>query len=289
VIIEGRKIARSFWGQAWCQHLEQFSDFENRLPRGRAYVRNGSVCHLEIAAGSIDARVSGSELYKVNIEIKKLPPNKWQQVKERCAGKIGSLLELLQGKLSESVMSVVTHREEGLFPHPREISLKCSCPDWADMCKHVAAVMYGVGARLDEKPDLLFLLRGVDHQELICAGTQAMTSTLTEPIPAAAGRILADDKLAEVFGIEMAGAGDEQPVKDAVPETSTGKDVARLRKKFKLSKTDFARLVGVSSLTISKWEKTKGPLALQARTRQALGSVSALTIEQARQRVFTHR
>jgi uncharacterized Zn finger protein len=160
VEIAGRKIAQSFWGQAWCDHLEKFSDYANRLPRGRTYVRNGSVCHLEIAEGAVKAMVSGSELYNVNIEIKKLPDKKWASVKKRCAGQIASLLELLQGKLSKSVMAVVTDRDQGLFPHPGEISLHCSCPDWAVMCKHVAAVLYGVGARLDDKPDLLFLLRG---------------------------------------------------------------------------------------------------------------------------------
>src|SRR5271170_4837892 len=137
VEIVGRKIARTFWGDSWCKHLESFSDYENRLPRGRTYVRNGSVCHLEIATGEIKAIVSGSELYDVKITIRKLPEKKWSSVKERCSGQIGSLLELLAGKLSNSVMSVVTNRQEGLFPLPAEISMDCSCPDWAVMCKHV--------------------------------------------------------------------------------------------------------------------------------------------------------
>jgi len=176
VDLEGRKIARTFWGEAWCDHLESFSDYENRLPRGRTYVRNGSVCHLDIAKGEVNAIVSGSELYKVKIAIKTLPQKKWIDVKDRCAGQVGSLLELLQGKLSKSVMAVVTNRNKGLFPLPREISLKCNCPDWAAMCKHVAAVLYGVGARLDMKPELLFLLRGVDHEELISTDAGAMAA-----------------------------------------------------------------------------------------------------------------
>src|SRR5271157_3105129 len=125
VTIEGRKIARSFWGEAWCDHIESFSDFENRLPRGSTYVRNGSVCHLAVAKGAIEAKVSGSELYTVRINIKTLPPKKWNTLKSRCSGQIGSLLELLQGKLSDHVMEVVTDRQEGLFPLPKEISLKC--------------------------------------------------------------------------------------------------------------------------------------------------------------------
>jgi len=199
VEIEGRKIVRTFWGEAWCDHLESFSDYENRLPRGRTYVRNGSVCHLDIAKGKVKAMVSGSELYKVNVAIKTLPRKKWKGVKSRCAGQIGSLLELLQGRLSKNVMTVVTDRNKGLFPLPGEISLKCSCPDWAVMCKHVAAALYGVGARLDEEPELLFLLRGVDHEELISAevGVAAVVETK------GGRRRIADDALADVFGIEM--------------------------------------------------------------------------------------
>jgi uncharacterized Zn finger protein/DNA-binding XRE family transcriptional regulator len=200
VEIDGRKIVRTFWGAAWCDHLESFSDYENRLPRGRTYIRNGSVCHLDIAKGKITAMVSGSRLYTVKVAIKPLSSKKWKDVKERCAGQIGSLLELLQGRLSQNVMSVVTDRKNGLFPLSGEIGLHCSCPDWAVMCKHVAAALYGVGARLDEQPELLFLLRGVDHEELIS----------TEVGVAAAGGIkggrkhIPDDELADVFGIEMA-------------------------------------------------------------------------------------
>lgn len=200
VHIEGRKIARTFWGEAWCDHIESFSDYENRLPRGRTYIRNGSVYHLDIAQGEVNAMVSGSESYTVKISVKRLPDKKWKEVKNRCAGQIGSILELLQGRLSKNVMSVVTHRTEGLFPLPEEISLKCSCPDWAVMCKHVAAALYGVGARLDEQPELLFLLRGVDHEELIGAQVEvAAAATVAE----AGRRRIADDALADVFGIEM--------------------------------------------------------------------------------------
>lgn len=201
VEIEGRQIARSFWGQAWCDHLEKFSDYENRLPRGRAYVRNGLVCHLEIAEGAVKAMVSGSDLYHVNIEIKKLPGKKWGQVKNRCAGQIGSLLELLQGMLSKSVMTVVTDRDNGLFPHPGEITLRCTCPDWAVMCKHVAAVLYGVGARLDEKPELLFLLRGVDHEELISA--EAGIAAVSSASQADGHMRIAESEVSHLFGIEM--------------------------------------------------------------------------------------
>ena len=200
VEIEGRKIAQTFWGEAWCEHLESFSDYENRLPRGRTYVRNGSVCHLDIARGEIHAMVCGSDLYTVKISIRTLARKKWEDVKKRCAGQIGSLLELLQGRLSRNVMSVVTDRARGLFPLPGEISLQCSCPDWAVMCKHVAAVLYGVGARLDDAPELLFLLRGVDHEELISAEVGV---AVAGPEARGGRRRIAENALADVFGIEM--------------------------------------------------------------------------------------
>ena len=207
--IEGRKIAKTFWGEAWCDHLESFSDFENRLPRGRTYVRNGSVCHLAMAKGKIEAKVSGSEIYNLRIRIKTLPAKKWNTLKQRCAGQIGSLLELLRGKLSDNVMEVVTDRKNGLFPLPGEISFDCDCPDWAVMCKHVAAVLYGAGARLDEKPELLFKLRGVKHEELIDTDADVAVSAATT---SGKSKRLAAGDLSDVFGIDIdAGNSEESP------------------------------------------------------------------------------
>ncbi|MHB1530389.1 MAG: SWIM zinc finger family protein [Acidiferrobacteraceae bacterium] len=197
--IEGQKIARTFWGQAWCKHLEGFSDYANRLPRGRTYVRNGSVCHLAISKGKIEALVSGSALYQVTIGITPLPSGTWNEVRTQCAGQIGSLLELLQGRFSDHVMAIVTDRATGLFPQPREIKLSCDCPDWAVMCKHVAAVLYGVGARLDHQPELLFLLRNVDHEALIATELDVHTATRER----GKRRRLATQDLAGVFGVEL--------------------------------------------------------------------------------------
>lgn len=203
VRIAGRQIASTFWGRAWCEHLEKFSDYENRLPRGRTYVRNGSVCHLEIGKGRVAAKVSGSDIYDIEIKIKALPKDKWARVRDQCAGQIGSLLELLRGRFSEQVMTVVTHKDDGLFPCPGEISLDCSCPDWADMCKHVAAVLYGVGARLDQSPELLFILRGVDHADLV---TENVARQVVAKARKTDRRRLDESKLGEVFGIDLAPA-----------------------------------------------------------------------------------
>jgi len=203
VHIEGRSIASTFWGQAWCENLEGYSDFSNRLPRGRTYVRNGSVVDLKIEKGRIKALVSGSELYEIQIDIAAHPKKNWLALKEKCAGKIGTVVELLQGKLSKAVMEMVTDRDQGLFPKPKEIKMRCSCPDYAGMCKHVAATMYGVGNRLDSSPELLFVLRTVDHMELI---DQAIPAA---PIKAATGAAtIAADDLEAIFDIEIGDAPD---------------------------------------------------------------------------------
>ncbi len=173
VQIEGRKIAASFWGAAWCDHLESYSDFENRLPRGRTYVRNGSVIDLQILNGTVKAFVSGSEVYHVSVEINTLGRRSWKRIKDECSESIGSLIDLLQGRFDTAIMERLIDRETGLFPKPKEIKITCSCPDWAGLCKHAAAALYGVGARLDASPELLFTLRGVDHLELISQATEA--------------------------------------------------------------------------------------------------------------------
>jgi uncharacterized Zn finger protein len=201
VVVEGRKIAQSFWGKAWCDNLERYSDYESRLPRGRTYVRNGSVIDLQIERGQLRALVSGSEIYQVEIDIAVAAPSRWKAICKDCAGSVGSLVELLQGKLSKHVMERVCHQSEGLFPAPGDIKLSCSCPDSADMCKHVAAVLYGVGARLDTAPDLLFTLRGVDRTELVAtAGAEERIAGLG----AASERVLADVDVAALFGLDMA-------------------------------------------------------------------------------------
>jgi uncharacterized Zn finger protein len=224
VVIEKRMIAKTFWGKAWCEHMESFSDYENRLPRGRTYVRNGSVCHLAIEKGKVSAMVAGSHVYQIEITIKPLAKEKWQAIKKKCTGQIGSVLELLSGKLSDSVMNVVCNQQQGLFPNPKEINLGCSCPDWATMCKHVAAVLYGVAARLDHSPEQLFLLRGVNHEELIDVSTAISAATKKGKTKR---KRIADSALADVFGIEI-----EQPLKTK-KRTKTTKTAGKkiLRKK----------------------------------------------------------
>jgi uncharacterized Zn finger protein len=200
VTIEGRTIAKTFWGKSWCTNLERYSDYATRLPRGRSYVRNGSVLDLQISKGKVAAMVAGSSLYKIKISIAPVTPARWKAICRDCAGAVDSLVELLQGRLAKGVMDRVCREGDGLFPQPGEIKLSCSCPDWADMCKHVAAALYGVGARLDEKPQLLFVLRGVDESELLAGAGQDLARTAAAP---SAAKILDDSDVAALFGLEM--------------------------------------------------------------------------------------
>ncbi len=201
VVIAGRKIARSFWGKAWCDNLERYSDYSNRLPRGRTYARNGSVIDLRIGGGNVDALVSGSEIYTVAVKIRSLAAARWRTLVAECSGRIGSLLDLLQGRFSDAVMQVLARAEAGLFPAPREIEFTCSCPDYASMCKHVAAVLYGVGARFDAEPELFFTLRQVDSKDLIAAAAGA--EGFAGAAPSRVGNALEDADLGGIFGIEL--------------------------------------------------------------------------------------
>ncbi len=212
IVIEGRTIAKTFWGKAWCDNLERYSDFANRLPRGRTYVRNGSVVDLQIGGGEVKALVSGSEIYQVAVKVTPVPKGRWQSICTDCAGAIDSLVELLQGRFSKGVMERLCRQGAGLFPSPGDIKLSCSCPDWATMCKHVAAVLYGIGARLDAQPELLFKLHKVDEKELIAKASKGLPLGGKAPAPE---KTLGGEDLSAIFGLEMAQA--EPPLSTDAP------------------------------------------------------------------------
>ncbi|MGO9390656.1 hypothetical protein [Rhodoblastus sp.] len=267
VVIEGRTIVRNFWGKAWCENLERYSDFENRLPRGQTYVRNGSVVDLQVKRGQVRALVMGSCLYKVKIEIGSVPAARWRSIRKDCAGSIGSLVELLSGKLSKNVMERVCRKGDGLFPAPSEIKMSCSCPDGARMCKHLAAALYGAGARLDAMPDLIFALRGVESSELIAnAGADL-------PITHSGGsgtRILADDNLAVLFGVEMAPA-------PAAPKTCAAKKDVRPAKNAASSKVPPTGQASASAQTATKTSTTKGSTIVSSAAARKKSSSKAGT------------
>lgn len=223
VVVEGRAAAKSAWGKGWCTTLASYGDYSNRLPRGMSYLRSGAVIDLQIERGRVEALVSGTRVYKVRIDIRPLTRPRWRAIKEKCAGGITSLVALLRGELSPPIMNVIARRDEGLFPAPAEIDVTCSCPDSAVMCKHVAAVLFGIGTRLDEEPELLFHLRGVDHRELI---TDAPVTAVKRGRRASnpAGK-MASAELEAVFGIELAGPSTTGLASDET--RSTGKPTKR--------------------------------------------------------------
>jgi len=250
-------IAKTFWGKAWCDNLERYSDYANRLPRGRTYVRNGSVIDLKITAGEVQAQVVGSRLYKVAVRVIAVPRKQWQSISAGCAGSIDSLVELLQGRLSKAVMERICTPNTGLFPALKEIQFSCSCPDWASMCKHVAAVLYGVGARLDEQPELIFTLRRVDAKDLVTQAGAGLPKSKQGPT---AGKVLDDALLADVFGIEMADAA--PATKPAVP-------------RHKATVTKVAKTLAKVATTTTRKAPTAGKTAAAKKTMAAQKPVRA--------------
>jgi uncharacterized Zn finger protein len=201
VIVQGRKIATTWWGMAWCTNLERYADYANRIDRGRSYVRNGLVLDLKISEGEVKALVSGGSLYEVTIKIDKMVEKHWKKIAEQCANRIDSIASLAEGKFPQEFQEAFMKQGEGLFPTPKEIHLKCSCPDWAVLCKHVAAVLYGVGARLDTDPMLFFTLRGIDQTELLKKSVDEKMKSLLANAKKKSKRVIAEKDVARIFGI----------------------------------------------------------------------------------------
>jgi len=205
VVLQGKALARNWWGKSWNKNLERYADYENRIGRGRSYVRHGAVLDLQINREKISAQVAGSAArpYKVEISIEPITQKRWKEILRQCEGQLQSLQDLLAGKFPESLADIFFSRDTGLFPDPKAIKLDCNCPDWATMCKHVAAALYGVGARLDEDPSLFFTLRGVDTSELIAKAVEDSAEKLVTKAGKKSGNVLDDANLSDLFGIEM--------------------------------------------------------------------------------------
>ena len=232
VTIEGTAIAKTWWGKAWNRNMESYADYAYRIERGRSYVRHGAVLDLQIRKGRIEALVQGSEArpYEVSIKIKPIEKKAWERIKEACMGDIDSLSEILEGKFPKALGAIFTAQGTGLFPSPEEIKLSCSCPDWATMCKHVAATLYGVGARLDENPMLFFTLRDVDAEDLVEKAVEDQTKKLLTKAETKSSRVLENVDLAAMFDIDLEGADEgnasEKPSgkKKKAPKSKAKKD-----------------------------------------------------------------
>ena len=225
VVIEGSAIALSWWGKSWNKNLERYADYSNRIGRGRSYVRHGAVLDLQIDSGKVEALVQGTRAkpYSVIVKIKAINAKIWQNIKTACGGKLDSLQELLEGKLPKALSNIFMEQGTGLFPSPKDIEFSCSCPDWASMCKHVAATLYGIGARLDEDPNLFFKLRKVRMKDLVTEAVEDKTCNLLEKAKKKTERVIAESDLADVFGIDM-----EKPV---VPIKKSAKVKSKVKSK----------------------------------------------------------
>ncbi len=262
VILQGSSLARTWWGKAWNLNLERYADYHNRIGRGRSYVRHGAVLDLQIAPGEVRALVQGSRSnpYSVSVSIKKLREEIWQTILEQCQGMFESLQELINGSFPRAIGEIFTRRDSGMFPSPKEIAFNCSCPDWAGMCKHVAATLYGIGARLDENPDLFFRMRNVEMGNLI---RQAITEHKDKLLARASGkssRIIDETELSATFGIEL-----EQDIV-TVSSVSSGDTVSSMLRK-SIKKESSGRVKSTAK-SPARRKGTKG-------TKKAVGETTA--------------
>ncbi len=287
IVIEGTAIARTWWGKAWNKNLESYADYSNRIGRGRSYVRHGAVLDLQVHSGKVDSLVqgSGSRPYSVTIRIKAMNKKTWAGIKSGSEGKLDSLQELLAGKFPKALGEVFTIQGKGLFPSPKEIDFDCSCPDWASMCKHVAATLYGIGAKLDQDPGLFFKLRQVKMKDLVSETVEGKTRELLKKARKKTARVIADSDLGDVFGIDMEspvspkkgkkkGTGKKKPPK---PKTGKAKALARKAGKkaapkkisasTKKSRTLFETVVGIVR------ESRKGVTVAMIRKKTGFGEI----------------
>ncbi|MBA3005816.1 MAG: hypothetical protein KKB91_12495 [Proteobacteria bacterium] len=230
VILEGSALARTWWGKSWNQNLERYADYSNRIGRGRSYVRHGAVLDLQIEAGQVIALIQGSASrpYEVEISIRAMSTSQWTVIKKQCEGRLKSLQELLAGKFPKDLSEIFLAEGRGLFPSPKEIAFACSCPDWASMCKHVAAALYGIGARIDDDPTLFFTLRGVRTDELVTEAVHDKTAELLAKAEARSAKILDEDDLSSLFGIDLdtGAVCDHEKIKVANKKSSSKKTVS---------------------------------------------------------------
>ena len=205
IYIEGRNIANTWWGKSWNRNLERYADYSNRIGRGRSYVRHGAVLDLRIEPGKVESLVQGSSSrpYTVNIKIKPINKNTWQKIVSACKGKLESFEELLSGKFPKALSEIFMAKGVGLFPSPKEIEFDCSCPDWANMCKHVAATLYGISARLDEDPGIFFTLRKVAINDLVAQAVKDESQKLLSKAGKKSKRIIEEADIENIFGIDM--------------------------------------------------------------------------------------
>jgi len=286
IVIDGTAIARTWWGKAWNKNLESYADYHNRIGRGRSYVRHGAVLDLQIGSGEVESLVQGSRSkpYSVSIRIKAMGKKNWKEIKTASEGKLDSLQELLAGKFPKGLGEIFTTQGKGLFPSPKEITFSCSCPDWASMCKHVAATLYGIGARLDQDPGLFFRLRQVKMKDLVTEAVEGKTRELLKKARKKSARVIDDSDLSDVFGIDMESPAvpeakkkkgvrsktTKKPLKTHKPKVLKGKPGKRAAPKKTLPKTQKAKTLFEMVVGTVK-ENKKGVTVAMIREETGLG------------------
>lgn len=272
IVIEGGTITRTWWGKSWNLNLERYADYSNRIGRGRSYVRHGAVLDLQISSGQVESLVQGtrSKPYTVIIKIKGIKKKIWQNMKAACADKLDSLPELLAGKFPKALGEIFTARGQGLFPSPEEIEFNCSCPDWAYMCKHVAATLYGIGTRLDDSPSLFFKLRKVNIDDLIQQTIKDQSYKLLKKAEKTRAGMIAESDLSGMFGIDMEDHIDFDLPKSGKKVSSRGKTSRKAAKPDKKSpaKRKTARLTDTAQFLniIKRSKKGVDVAALKQKT-----------------------
>lgn len=271
VVITGQTLATTWWGKSWNSNLERYADYSNRIGRGRSYARHGSVLDLQLTPAKITALVQGSrsQPYTIVIKIDKLSPSNWAAIRQACKGSFDSLSELLAGKFPQALKDLFFEKGAGLFPSPRDIHFDCSCPDWASMCKHIAATLYGVGARLDEDPSLFFTLRGIDIDDIISETVAETAQTLLGKAKSQSENILQDVDLGDVFGIQLDNV--ETPLPD-LPPVQPRKSTAK-----KPATKAHTTVAGKKSTQASKTSAKKRIIKPPQRTLAALKADKTLT------------
>jgi len=186
----GERFGTTWWGRLWIHALERLGDdFENRLPRGKKYAEEGAVSHFNVNPGEILAKVHGRKTYTVTLGLPALTPAQWAKALERIHQEARFVASLLAGEMPQGLDETFREAGASLYPRvPKELQTHCDCPDWANPCKHVAAVCYVMAEALDRDPWLLFDLRGMTRDEVLEALQALRGEGSQEPAPRRRGR-----------------------------------------------------------------------------------------------------
>jgi uncharacterized Zn finger protein len=244
------KFSRTWWGDRFIQALEQFTD-DGRLQRGRSYARGGKVLNFEIDKNHITAQVKGSinpyfgvykePTYHISIEIKPIAKLSWNQAIQNLSSKASVVSRMLLNEVPENIEDNFSDLGLNLLPHSsKDFTTRCSCPDYANPCKHIAGVYYLVASQLDNNPFLLFELRGLSKTEL-------QTKLATSPL----GKALSEELNAKEIALESATSYYTKIEKQSIKQKPTAREFW-LGKKRLPSTIEVGNQSSVSAILVKK-------------------------------------